>query len=376
MKGVKNLRFEKEKLIFLALILAMSVFSPASSDAAPKIEADAAILMDVSSGQVLYDKHGSKRRSPASLTKIMTGIIALEYSHLGEVVTVSRKAGAVSTGSTIGLQAGDEITLSNLLEAALLSSANDSTVAIAEHIGLSHDAFIHLMNKKAVALGAFQTRFANTNGYSNPNHYSTAQDLAIITRYALQNEFFNRLVSTKETTVAWYEPIKEKDIKNTNRVLTQEEYPGIDGVKTGTAIKAGKCYIASATRDGRRLIAVILHSSKRYDDAVELLDYGFNSTDIYVLCQQGQAFPNVSVSEGIKSSVPAIAKEKVSAYLDTQDPPEVQGKVIASKLTAPVNKGDIIGQVIFTTDQGELGRTDLVAKESVRKPWWPVRIWK
>jgi len=370
------LRFYKKTVACLLFLLTVIMLNPGFCGATPVITADAAILMDVSTGQILYDKNGSKRRSPASLTKILTGIIALEYGHLGEVVTVSQKAGAVSTGSTIGLRACDQITLGNLLEAALLHSANDSTVAIAEHIALTHDNFIHLMNKKAMALGAFDSHFSNTNGYSSPNHYSTARDLAVITRYALQNEDFNRLVKTREITIAWYEPVKEKKIKNTNRLLANQEYPGIDGVKTGTAIRAGKCLIASATRDGRRLAAVVLHSSKRYSDAVELLDYGFNNTKPYILCEKGQAFPGIAVKEGVKSTVPVAAREEISVYLDTREPPEVKGRIVAFNTVAPVKKGDVVGRVIFETEQGELGRTDLVATESVRKPWWPVRIWR
>lgn len=351
-------------------------FFPAVAEAVPKVAADAAVLMDVSTGQILYDKHGTKRRAPASLTKITTGIIALEYGHLGEVVTVSRKAGAVSTGSTIGLREGDKITLGNLLKAALITSANDSTVAIAEHIANTHDEFIHLMNKKAIALGAFNTRFANTNGYSSPNHYTTAWDLAIITRYALKNEMFNRLVSTKETTVSWYDPVKEKEICNTNRLLKNEEYQGIDGVKTGTAIRAGQCFIASATRDGRRLIAVVLHSPRRYEDAVKLLDYGFEGMKRHKLCQKGEVVAQVPVNDGVRSVVAAAAKNDVLVYLDKENPPEVKKRIIKKRLKAPVKQGDVIGEIIYETDQSELARTDLMAVEDVRNLLWPEKMWR
>lgn len=366
----------KKIAMFSILLLVEFIFFPTSGQAVPKVAADAAVLMDVSTGQVLYDKHGSKRRAPASLTKITTGIIALEYGDLDKVVTVSSKAAAISIGSTIDLRKGDQITLGNLLKAALVFSANDSTVAIAEHIAGTHYNFIHLMNKKAIALGAFDTRFANTNGYSSPNHYTTARDLAVITRYALQNKAFNRLVRTRETTVTWKDPVKEKEITNTNRLLTTQEYPGIDGVKTGTAVRAGKCLIASATRDGRRLIAVILHSPNRYGDAVKLLDYGFKDIELQFLCQKGQVLAEVPVKEGVRSMVPAAAKEEVSVYLDQENPPEVQKKIISSGLHAPVKQGDIIGKIIYETEQGELARTDLVAAENVRSPLWPEKIWR
>lgn len=364
------------KLLLLFAIISSVFFVPDSGETAPRVNAEAALLVDASSGQVLYDKNGYKRMSPASLTKLTTCIIALEYGHLGDIVEISNKAGATSVGSTIGLTAGDKITLGNLIEAALITSANDSTVAIAEHIAGSHDVFINLMNKKAVAMGALETKFENTNGYSSVNHYTSARDLAIITRYALQNETINRLVGTREITVAWYNKKKEETIKNTNRLLTNEEYEGIDGVKTGTSIRAGKCLIASATRENRRLVAIILNSSDRYGDAKRLLDYGFYNTQQSTLCNENEIIGMVPVRGGIKPAVQAVTKNGVSVYVDKDNPVEVKKNVILWEQDAPVKAGDKVGEVVYVTVVDELARVDLVAAESVRRPYWPVRMWE
>ena len=175
--------------------------APAADGKPPKVTASAACLMDVSSGQIYYQKEGDKRREPASLTKIMTGILAIEKGNLKDIVTVKKRAAAVSMGQDIGLNTGDRLYLEDLLKAALMYSANDSTIAIGEHIAGNHDDFVKMMNDKARELGMKNTQFANTNGFHHPNHYTTANDLAILTSYALKNKTFARFVATKEATI-------------------------------------------------------------------------------------------------------------------------------------------------------------------------------
>ena len=364
--------------LFATLLIAGLVFAtglPASA-AGPEVSAPAAILIDASTGQVLYAKKADQRRSPASLTKIMTAMIALEYGKLDDVVTVSNRAAGVSVGSIIDLRRGEQITLENLLKAALITSANDSTVAIAEHIAGSHDAFLELMNNKALAIGANGTRYSNTNGYSDPNHYTTARDLAVITRYALNNPRFNHFVSTREDTVHWVSGDRKMDIKNTNRLLRDDAYPDIDGVKTGSAIKAGKCLIASATRDHRRLVAVVLHSQRRYRDASVLLDYGFEKVMPMVMCRAGDKIAVQAVRGGERNLVTALARDEVQLYLDEENTPKVMKIVrLYPAPEAPVRKGQIVGEVKYFLDDQKLGSTPLVAGEDV----WPKaaidRLW-
>jgi D-alanyl-D-alanine carboxypeptidase (penicillin-binding protein 5/6) len=360
-------------LLFLGLLLSPGMPSHA---APPQVSADAAILFDAGTGQVLHEKKADKRRAPASLTKIMTAIIALEYGNLEDVVNISGRAAAVGVGSTVDLRRGEQITLENLLKGALITSANDTTVAIAEHVAGSHEGFLRLMNHKALALGAAGTRYANTNGYSHPNHYTTARDLALITRYALNNPRFNRFVSTREDTVHWITGDRKLEIKNTNRLLRDEVYPDIDGVKTGSAIKAGKCLIASATRDHRRLVAVVLHCRNRYQDAVALLDYGFDQVVPRIICRAGAKVAVQPVRGGEKPCVDAVVREEVRVYLDEENVTKVLQKItLYPAPEAPVKKGQVIGEVQYLLNGQKLGSSELVAAEEILPGSAAGRIW-
>jgi len=352
--------------IFFAVVSVMCLIWPAAADEL-KINARAAILMDAETGQVYFAKDAAKRRSPASLTKLMTAILAVENGNLNDVVVVSGRAASVSVGSTIGLRKGDRITLGNLLKAALITSANDATVAIAEHVGGNHDNFVHQMNRKAALLGAKDTRFINTNGYFNPKHYSTAYDLGLITRYALQIPQINELVSTREAVVRWIEPEREKEVKNTNRLLFSEDVEGIDGVKTGSTARAGNCLIASATRGDRRLIAVVLHAGNRYREAAKLLEYGFSAVQPVVIFPSGKKMAEVPVKNGLAGTVPVIVAEPVRVHMakDQFKNIRLNIKFINDAPVAPVREGQLLGHAVFTINGYRLSKVPLVASREV-----------
>ena len=299
-------------LLAAAIFIAANFFStfPALADDL-SINAKAAILIDGETGQVYYAKDADKSRSPASLTKLMTAIVAVENGNLDDVVEITGRAASVSVGSTIGLNKGDRITLDNLLKAALVSSANDSTVAIAEHVGGSHDAFLYQMNRKAFLIGALDTKYVNTNGYYDPKHYSTAYDLGLIARYALQKPRIRELVSTKETVVKWEKPKKEKEVKNTNRLLFSGEVKGIKGIKTGSTARAGNCLIASASQGDKHFIAVLLHAGNRYREAVKLLEYGFEQVKPVVIFPAGKKLGEVAVRNGMENKVTVTVADPV-----------------------------------------------------------------
>lgn len=266
---------QKKVLTLLFILIILLTMGTGSTWAAqPKISAEAAILIDADTGNILYSKNHLEPRPPASLTKVMTAILAIEKGNLEDVVTISKKASQTGE-SSLNLMEGEKITLKNLLYGALLKSGNDACVAIAEHIASSEEDFVNQMNLKAQILGCFNTNFVNTNGLPEKNHYSCPYDLALITRYALQNPVFKEIVSTPTYTVNWEESGRKRIIKNTNRLL--DTYYGATGVKTGTTIEAGQCLIASATRENRNLIAVVLKSRNRFYDAKVLLDYGFHN---------------------------------------------------------------------------------------------------
>ncbi len=332
------------------------------------VNARAAILIDASTGQVYWAHNANQRRSPASLTKLMTAVIAVENADLEEVVEVSERASSVSVGSIIDLREGERITLGNLLKAALIASANDSTVAIAEHVGGSHDAFIYQMNRKAFLLEARETRFANTNGYYDPKHYTTAYDLGLITRYALQNKRINDLVCTEKAVVSWVlPPGRETEITNTNRLLGSGEVPGIDGVKTGSTPRAGKCLIASATRGDKRLIAVVLHANgDRYREAAKLLEYGFNEVRPVVIFPAGGELARVRVEDGTQSVVPVTVADPVRVNIARDQLKNISLKLEMDKsIKAPVREGQMLGYAEFSVNGYRLLKAPLVAVHEV-----------
>ena len=238
----------------------------------PAVDAQAAVLMVTGTKQVLFEKNSQKIMYPASTTKITTLITALENGDLNSIVTVSPSAAAVE-GSSLELNAGDRLVLRNALYGMMLVSGNDAAEAIAAQVAGSVPAFVDMMNRKVEAIGATNTNYSNPHGLPDPfNHYTTAYDLALITNYALKNPTFAKIVSTRSYRVDFLNR-PSIYVTNTNKLL--KTYPGATGVKTGYTNDAGECLVAAAKRGNVQLIAVILHSEDRWNDAANLLDYGF-----------------------------------------------------------------------------------------------------
>lgn len=244
------------------------------------LHAASAVLMDANSGVVLYERSPDAARPPASVTKILTALIVLEHGELTDTVTVS-PAAARTGGHRLGLRAGQRISLGDLLAAILIRSANDAAVAAAEHVGGSLGGFVALMNEKAADIGMANSRFSNPHGLDEPFHYTTARDMATLTRVALENPTFAELVRTRQTRVTIWKPARQRFVpqprivQSHNRLLGQLE--GADGVKTGYTDSAGRCLVASASRGSSRMIAVLLNDPRRWTDAAMLLEYGFGS---------------------------------------------------------------------------------------------------
>ncbi len=234
----------------------------------------AAVVMDARTGRVLNEREAHRRWPPASTTKILTAIIAIERLPAGAIVTVSTRAASQRQGAAVGLTVGEKWPVKDLLLAMMLSSANDAAVAVAEAASGSAERFAEEMNARARQMGARESRFVTPHGFEASGHYSTALDLALIARHALRNPDFATLVRTAtwELTRPGRPP---QQIVNTNRLLGR--YPGADGVKTGWTAASGPSLVASATRDGRQIIAVVLNSHNVFGDAEQLLDLGFRS---------------------------------------------------------------------------------------------------
>ncbi|CCQ95598.1 Serine-type D-Ala-D-Ala carboxypeptidase [[Clostridium] ultunense Esp] len=259
-------------LFFLSCFLILFILPQPLFAKGPSIQAKAAALIDVQSGRVLYEKNGNERLPIASLTKIMTAIVAIEEGNLEDKVKVGKNAVGVE-GSSIYLRQNEEMRLEDLLYGLMLRSGNDAAVAIAEHIGGSVDGFVYLMNEKAEFLGLTNTHFMNPHGLDHPDHYSTAHDLALLTAYALKNPIFKKIVATKIKNVPM--PGEEWDRKWINKNKMLRLYPGADGIKTGYTKIANRCLASSATREGRQLATIVLHDGNDWNDSMRLLDFGF-----------------------------------------------------------------------------------------------------
>src|SRR5687767_2699840 len=219
--------------------------APAAAPAAPLCKASSAIVVDAATGAVLWEKNARVRRPVASTTKILTAAMVLESGRLDDVVGFSEKARLTEYGN-LNVKPGEKFKMRDLLYAILLRSSNDSCVAVGEHLAGSAGQFARWMTEKAHQLGAVDTNFVTTNGLFHPQHFSTAQDLAIITRYAIQNPDFNQVVATKERFINRTINTKDTLIRNHNKFLSK--YAGADGVKTGYVRQSGRCLVASSTR--------------------------------------------------------------------------------------------------------------------------------
>ncbi len=345
--------------------VASEAYTAPPGDLLPAVTARSAVVMEAATGKVLYSRNMDERRYPASTTKIMTLIVALEQGSLDDMVSVSDNASRTE-GSTIWLEPGEKMRMLDLLYGMMLVSGNDATVAVAEHVAGSVDAFARRMTAKAHEIGAVNTSFVNSSGLPDDRHYTTAHDLALIAAYGYKNPMFEQIVSTKERQIPWAKNDYNRDLRNENRMLWL--YEGGNGVKTGYTDAAGRCLVSAAKRDGIQLVAVVLDSQYMWNDSIALLNYGFSKVHPVKLAAKNSTVKTVEVAAGQKKSldlkvaedliVPAAEDEKneFSKVIDTPD-----------KVYAAVHKGDVIGQLVVMYDGRKVAAADLVAAESIEK---------
>ena len=341
----------------------------AASVSVPNLNARAAILYDMTYDRILYEKNSKERRANASTTKMITAIVAYEEGNLDDIVTVSQKA-ANTGGSTINLKKDDKITLDNLIKGLLVHSGNDAAVAIAEYISGSVKEFSKLMNNKLEEIGAKDTHFVTPHGLDEDGHYSTAYDLMLIANELLNIPYLADIVSEKtiEIEINGY----TRGIGTTNEMLSV--YSGADGVKTGFTGNAGRCIISSATRDGRKLISVVLGcdtKKNRTTDSVRLLDYGFN------------AFKEVDFKDFLRESVCISVNKseggiyRLSQEIDFKYPmkeDEIQKIRIKyntmQNLEAPISKGEIVANTEIFLDGIKIGEIKYALPEKINRKDW------
>ncbi len=336
------------------------VVSPA--DPLQKLTARSAIVMDAVTGTVLYERDIDARRYPASTTKMMTLIVALEHGNLDDIVTISKNAEGVE-GSTLWLVQGDKIPLGELLAGMMMHSGNDATVAVAEHIAGSVPAFVQMMNEKAGEIGAYNTHFVNPNGLPDDNHYTTAFDLAKIAAYGYSIPHFEEIVSRQEATYEWVKD-PAKQLRNENQMLWL--YRGGNGVKTGYTEAAGRCLVSAARRDGMQLVAVVLDSYYMWNDSIALLDYGFQNARPKDLVKKGEVVAKVKVADGRQDELELVAAESMIAAEKVGENGKVEKKVeVPDEVAAPIKKGDVVGKVVCYYDGKRQGAINLLAADDV-----------
>jgi D-alanyl-D-alanine carboxypeptidase (penicillin-binding protein 5/6) len=324
----------------------------------PRIQASSAILVDAISGQVLYEKNADVRRPPASTTKIMTAILLLEHTQPQEAIVASQNA-VHTGGSSLNLRPGETISAHDMLYALMLRSANDGCVAVAEHIAGDKKKFIEMMNLKAKEIGALNTTFHDPHGLDKPTNMTTARDLAIMARYALRYPAFNEAIRAKYRVITRSPENKDVRLKNHAKFLWQ--FPWADGVKTGYTNPAGPCFVGSATKDGWRLVAVVLNSSDRFRETAALMRYGFDHFEPHPVIVSGQVYAASPVPNGQLNTVSAVAQDTVRYIAPKHAPLLVSLQPKLEPVSAPVAQGAKIGVLEAWVDGKLVGSTPLLA---------------
>jgi D-alanyl-D-alanine carboxypeptidase (penicillin-binding protein 5/6) len=328
----------------------------------PSINALAAVVVEESTGRILYGKNALEKRSIASTTKILTALVALENGNPEDKVRVSKRAAAIG-GSTVGLREGEEYTLRELLYAMMMISGNDAAIAIAEHIGGSVEDFAIMMNARAKSLGAVNSNFVTPHGLDREGQYSTAYDMALITIEALKNPLFCQIVSTSSFYIPGH------SLYNTNELLGS--YPGVDGVKTGYTGQAGRCLVTTAKKNGMRLISVVLGSptrNARANASRSLLDYCFGNYKMYRLIGEDDIYAMIPVYRGINGYAELRAEKEVIMPLNRKESASLRVREhVPDKLNAPVYAGTGAGYLEFVLDGKVLAQSTLVVTEDIRK---------
>lgn len=333
-------------------ILAASVFT--CNAFAISTSAASAVLIEQESGRVLYAQNADEERLIASITKIMTAVVAIEHGDLRAEYTVTWDD--MAEGSSMYLAPGDVLTLEELLYGLMLSSGNDAALAVAHCVAGEVDAFVALMNEMAQRLAMSHSHFANPNGLDAEDHYSSAEDLAKLTAYALNSEAFVRIVSTRSITIG------ERTLTNHNKLLAS--YDGCIGVKTGYTQAAGRTLVSAARRNGQALIVVTLRDGNDWQDHKNLLDYGFSSFPRTACLSAGQPLGEAVVRLGKQPTAVLTAAQEISYPLAEGENPTIS-LTFYPVLTAPLPAGTVVGEAVMRLNGEEIGRTEILCGEDL-----------
>ncbi|MBQ2765510.1 MAG: D-alanyl-D-alanine carboxypeptidase [Clostridia bacterium] len=347
------------RLKITALFLVPIMFMTALPARALDVSARSAIVIEASTGKVIYEKDADTRRPMASTTKIMTALVAIESGELSREITVASTAVGVE-GSSIYLKEGDKLSLESLVWALMLESANDAAAAIAIGVAGSIEAFAEKMNAKAAELGLSDTHFTNPHGLSDDAHYTTARDLAKLTAAAMENDTFRKIVSTDTYKISYGESVR--NLHNHNKML--HLYDGAVGVKTGFTKVSGRCLVSAAERDGMTFIAVTLDAPNDWDDHSDMLDLGFSSLEKLTLVEAGDSV-FISPCIGTESGEITIKNREGLTVILPKGEHNITRRVILPRyFWAPVMAGSEVGKIEIYDGDTFIGEVALYAEET------------
>ena len=361
----------KKILILLLLLISIHlVKAEETEDLAPN--AKSAIMIEASTGEILFQKNKDEKLAPASMTKMMSMLLIMEEIENGnlkwnEMITTSEKASSMG-GSQIFLKVGEKMTVEDLLKGVAIASGNDAVVALAERVSGSEEQFVKRMNIRAKDLGLKNTNFINATGLTADNHYSSAYDMSLIAKELVKHEKILEFTST-------YEDYLRKDTKspfwlvNTNRLVRFKE--GVDGLKTGFTDEAGYCLTATMKKDNMRLITVVMkeeNTSKRSADTTKMLDYGFNIYMVQTILDEKTTIEKKKVELGKTLTTEIVPKENITILnKKSDDQKNITYKTNINKIIAPVKKGDKVGTIDIIEDNNIISTIDATVKEDISK---------
>ena len=361
----------KKILILLLLLISIPlVKAEETEDLAPN--AKSAIMIEASTGEILFQKNKDEKLAPASMTKMMSMLLIMEEIENGnlkwnEMITISEKASSMG-GSQIFLKVGEKMTVEDLLKGVAIASGNDAVVALAERVSGSEEQFVKRMNTRAKDLGLKNTNFINATGLTADNHYSSAYDMSLIAKELVKHEKILEFTST-------YEDYLRKDTKspfwlvNTNRLVRFKE--GVDGLKTGFTDEAGYCLTATMKKDNMRLITVVMkeeNTSKRSADTTKMLDYGFNIYMVQTILDEKTTIEKKKVELGKTLTAEIVPKENITILnKKSDDQKNITYKTNINKIIAPVKKGDKVGTIDIIEDNNIISTIDATVKEDISK---------
>ncbi len=358
-----------KKILMFAMIFVTASVPVLAQNAAPELSCRSALLMDYSTGTVLYENNSHEKLPMASVTKIMTMLLAMEAIDSGklkytDIITGSAYAKSMG-GSTIFLDEGERMSVEDILKGIAVASGNDAAVAMAEHLGGSSEVFVEMMNTRAMELGMKDTHFVNCNGLDAQGHYSTAYDIALMSRELMKHPDIHRF------TTIWMDSLRDGKftLSNTNKLV--RFYDGATGLKTGSTDKALFCISATAKRNNMHLIAVIMAaptSKQRQADASKLLNYGFARYQLKAVAEKGSTVREVKTDKGVKSTCPLVCEGDIYALTEKEKKDDYKLKYkLKKEFKAPIKKGNKAGELICMNGQKEIGRTALLYGESIDK---------